>query len=127
LSAALLLLVLPTTGRMLHASAADAPGSVAQHGAHRGSSTPQPGHHAHRGHAVRDGDESGGQAPHPRPATGPDCDYCPLLASLVATARVPFAPQAIPAASASLTLPATPRLPWLHPNGLGSRGPPLHG
>ncbi len=64
-------------------------------------------------------------APPPRPAH--DCDYCPLLAGLVALAVVAllFWPQALPA-------PATHfrdarRIATRHPSGLGSRGPPLHG
>ena len=64
-------------------------------------------------------------APAPRPAH--DCDYCPLLAGLVALAVVTLLlwPQALPA-------PATHfrdarRIATRHPSGLGSRGPPLHG
>jgi len=55
---------------------------------------------------------------------GADCAYCPLLAGLV----VGFAVVLGLFAQAALLRPRAglppPRLPWHHPSGLGSRGPP---
>src|SRR5690554_1761377 len=127
LSAALLLLLLPTTGRILQVQASDAGGGIAQHDARGNTGAPQAGHHAHHGnHAAPGIEDRGATPPDPRAAAAADCDYCPLLASLVAIAA-PLAPLSVPAARVSPSVPATPRRAWLHLNGLGSRGPPLHG
>lgn len=109
LVAALLLVLVPTIGRVAHAAAGDAgqpPGAQAHHG-HAA--------HAHAGHGE----------PEPRPAIGdPDCDYCPLLAAMAMAADVAFDLAHVPRAVAADSAPRAPRLRWWHPNGLGSRGPP---
>ncbi|WP_132999328.1 DUF2946 family protein [Luteimonas arsenica] len=112
LAAALLLLAVPTVGRFVHAS----PGAAHVHG--------QAGHgHAHHSDAADPGKR------HPsRPAPGDsDCDYCPLLAAMAALPGVPFLLAALPSAPPSCLSVGAPRLPWLYPTGLGSRGPPLRG
>lgn len=126
LAAVLLLLVVPTTGRVVHAqmpmepAAGDAgheghEGGHAEHVAHQA----QHGHHAH--HGGQDGD--GGRA-----AIGdPDCEYCPLLASLVASAAIVFDASHHAPHIAAAAVPLSPRLRWRHPSGLGSRGPPRAG
>lgn len=122
LAAVLLLVLVPTAGRVLQASAADAFASVAQDDGRGG--------HAWHGHHVAHGAGEGKrQAPRPQPlpADGPDCDYCPLLASMAGVAQPVFQLQPVGAVPASLSPRAAPRLRWLHPNGLGSRGPPLRG
>ena len=64
--------------------------------------------------------------PGPMPHPGMDCDYCPILAAtLAAVAIVLLFPPPIwrtdpPTARRSLR-----NLGFLHPCGLGSRGPPL--
>lgn len=115
LVAALFLLLVPTTTRLLDA----VHGVHAAHGVHGAA---HDGAHArHRLH--------GGAGPgETRPAIGdPDCDYCPLLAALVAPAPVLFTLAALPATTAPGTVPPPPSVAWLHPNGLGSRGPPRVG
>lgn len=116
LLALLLLVSVPTASRLEH---------TAGHG-HAAVSAPGHGHHGHHGqHAATP--RADGRAP-PRPAPGDaDCDYCPLLSSLLASVALPFSPHIAPRLAAALPWPASPRLPWLHPSGLGSRGPPLHG
>lgn len=118
LVALLLLVALPTAGRLVHAAAA---------GGHAAHSVQ---HAAHGNHATHQAaTPAGGRAPGQlRPAPGDaDCDYCPLLASLLVAARVHFLRADAPRTPALPTLPAAPRLAWLHPSGLGSRGPPLRG
>lgn len=123
LVALLLLVAVPTAGRLVHAAA----GGHASHAAHHAGHAEHAAHADHANHrAVPPAD---GRAPGtPRPAPGDaDCDYCPLLASLLAAVQVAFVPAGAPRTSATRTPPAPPRLPWLHPSGLGSRGPPLRG
>jgi len=53
-----------------------------------------------------------------------DCDYCPLLHSLLATPGVALraiGEAALPAPQFRMVAAA---LPWQYPSGLGSRGPP---
>lgn len=119
LLAALLLLSVPTAGRLVHVAAGSA------HAAHGGI------HAAHANHA-RPIDADSGHSTRsdraPRPAPGDvDCDYCPLLTAVLASAPVAFTLAALPPARPSAVPRAAPRLPWLHPNGLGSRGPPALG
>ncbi|MEN1958481.1 DUF2946 family protein [Luteimonas changyuni] len=112
LAAALLLMLVPTTTRLL-----DAPGEarVAQAPVHDG------GHARHRGH-------DGGAPGDARPAIGdPDCDYCPLLAAFTHSAPVVFKAFALPLPTPPALAPTAPSVAWLHPNGLGSRGPPRVG
>ena len=123
----LLLVLVPTTGRVVHASAAGADaGAEGMHGH-------GPGHAAHAAsalharHAHHGADDARGGSDG-RPAIGdPDCDYCPLLASMLAAHGVALVAAQLPDASAPAVAPRAPRLRWLHPFGLGSRGPPLHG
>lgn len=115
LVAALFLLLVPTTTRLLEAT----------HGGHDAYVT-----HGlvHDGAHARHGLQGGTDPSDTRPAIGdPDCDYCPLLAALVAPVPVLFKPVALPAATAPGLAPYAPSIDWLHPNGLGSRGPPRVG
>lgn len=117
LLAALLLLAVPTMGRLLHAGPAHGPVAAAD-GAR---------HHAHGpAHApARAAEGAGGDT---RPAPGDaECDYCPLLTALAAMAAPAWRPVAAPGASMPRPALAAPRRAWLHPNGLGSRGPPHAG
>lgn len=114
LLAALMLVAVPTAGRVLHVSGGTAQARIAHLAA---------GHHAHAA-PVADG----------RPALAPlaapgdaDCDYCPLLSSLITATRFATTPAALLPPAATPASPVAPRLPWLHPSGLGSRGPPLFG
>lgn len=126
MAAVILLLVLPTAGRMLQAPGADASVTAPGH-AGRDHLAPQAAHAHHGRHATQAAGHGEQPVLPPVPVDGPDCDYCPLLASLVAVAQPGFALPGGAAASAVFPARAAPRLPWLHPNGLGSRGPPLHG
>ncbi|MCF7222514.1 DUF2946 family protein [Lysobacter sp. TLK-CK17T] len=71
-------------------------------------------------------DEAGADMPgKPSGHAGADCDYCPLLASLLFLALClglfpPFKPQV-----STGRIGAGLRREWRHPCGLGSRGPPL--
>lgn len=115
LAAALLLLAVPTVGRFVHAS--PAAGQV------HGQAGHGHGHHAHHGDAAGHGKRQPS-----RPAPGDsDCDYCPLLAAMAASPEVLFLAAVLPPAAPSRPTVEAPRLPWLHPTGLGSRGPPLRG
>jgi len=115
IAAALLLVLVPTAGRVIHASAAVA----GTHAAHQGYA-----HARHAGHGAGHGRQDGDS----RPAIGdPDCDYCPLLTSMVAVPGIAFDVVQVPPATATAVGPRMPRLRWLHPCGLGSRGPPLRG
>ena len=128
----LLLVLVPTTGRVVHASAAAA--AAADEGMHRqGMHGHGHGHAAHAANALHAHHAHHGAADGPggsdgRPAIGdPDCDYCPLLASMLTAPDVALEAAQLARASAPAIAPEAPRLRWLHPYGLGSRGPPLHG
>lgn len=115
LLAALMLVAVPTAGRLVHASGAghDAAAHLARQD----------------GHQVHVASTADGRAPlAPLAAPGDaDCDYCPLLSSLIAATCFATMPAALLPPAATPASPAAPRLPWLHPSGLGSRGPPLFG
>jgi hypothetical protein len=65
-------------------------------------------------------------APDPAPHPGMDCDYCPILAAtLAAVAIVLLLPPPIRRAVPPTLRRSLPGLGFLHPCGLGSRGPPL--
>jgi len=55
---------------------------------------------------------------------GDDCSYCPLLAGLVIGFAAVLGLLASPPPQRPLTRQRAHRLPWHHPSGLGSRGPP---
>lgn len=116
LLAALMLVAVPTTGRLFHVAGGMAHTRVAH-------LAPEAGHHVHAAPAA---EGPARQAPYAAPGDA-DCDYCPLLSSLVAAARFATTPAALLPPAATPASPAAPRLPWLHPSGLGSRGPPLFG
>lgn len=115
LAATMLLVLVPSLGRL------------AGHGP---ASTPAPG--APTGHAMHAGH---GEAHAPAGTTIPaptddharhaDCDYCPLLASLLATALRPVPLLRYRDSNAPGVADIAPRVRWRHPTGLGSRGPPL--
>ena len=120
--AALLLALVPGIGRM--AQAAGVPALHAEHAHHVPGGVP--GDAAHAGSNPRS--TKAGDPPAPsdrRPAIGdPDCDYCPLLASM-AMAPDEVVVAAYPPVAARLAATfASPRIRWRHPWGLGSRGPP---
>lgn len=63
--------------------------------------------------------------PDPAPHPGMDCDYCPILtATLAAVAIVLLLPPPIRRAIPPIARRSLPGLGFLHPCGLGSRGPP---
>lgn len=118
LAAALLLLLVPTTGRLVQAAANGGAGHAAEHpahDAHRHAAGPQ--------HRAR-GDQ--GDAPALPAADNQDCHYCTLLASIAALPHAGL-PATAPVTAEAARPRSTLLLRWLHPNGLGSRGPPLHG
>lgn len=118
LAAALLLLLVPTAGRLAQA------GTSGGHAAHHAHATHAELRHAEGAqHRSLDDQRKASGTP---TADDADCHYCALLASLVAIphAALPAAPAGAGAAARSRS---EVRLPWLHPNGLGSRGPPLRG
>ncbi|HEY4529274.1 MAG TPA: DUF2946 family protein [Luteimonas sp.] len=126
--AVLLLAVVPTAGRLVHVSAGHGHAD-AGHAMH----APDGRHAAAMRGAlafstdVRDVvDPASPGAPRPAPGDA-DCDYCPLLASLLATAVPGVLSTGTLRHGFATSIPAAPRRPWLHPCGLGSRGPPLFG
>lgn len=115
LAAALLLLAVPTAARFIHAGMAAGHQSTVHGDAHAA-------HHVHAPAGI----PQDRQAPRPAPGDS-ECDYCPLLAALIGPPATFHAPAAPPPVPAALVAGDAPRLAWLHPTGLGSRGPPLHG
>jgi hypothetical protein len=132
LVAMLLMAFLPTIGRLA---------GTPEHGAHHlAALAATPSQHAGhgQGHAMHAGMQHHGMrhapapaaplAPteHPRSPHSGDCEYCPLLASLVGFA-VPSLPP-VPGGAATVPLPS----PVAHcaggvvVAGLGARGPPHH-
>lgn len=131
LFAILALVLLPTSGRL----AAQDPGGPAPSALPAAGTTGHahdhgPGHQAAYRHAPDASGATGpGEAPDsPRPAPHEghaDCAYCPLLASVLLVA-VPPMPQATGRQHDRWHPPLrTARLGYLHPCGLGSRGPPV--
>ena len=117
LAATLLMVLVPPLGRL----AGSGPATGAAHAVHDAA-----GHGSHGGHAAhgRHGAPAPPGGPEPAGTARHDCGYCPLLASMVP----PGMPRPTlrhghhhvhPALGA-----AEPLLPWRHPWGLGSRGPP---
>lgn len=121
LLALLLLATVPTATRLVHAA------HGVGHG-HAAVSASTHGHLGHEGHAARAVDpRPDGREPLRSAPGDADCDYCPLLASMLVSPVVLFFAGAMPPAPPARRAIGAPRLPWLHPTGLGSRGPPLHG
>jgi len=117
MAAALLLLLVPTVGRLMEAAPARRDCMCAEMCAAAGLPWTQ--------HAQAPGSQPDPHAVHhaKRPS-GVDCAYCPLLAALLVIA--------VSVWLACLRTPALRRAPrraslparWQHPCGLGSRGPP---
>ena len=136
LLAILLLATLPTLGRVLSATAPVLqPVTMPQamhhmagmaHGNHGAMATMPAMHHMPDGGALVPAPHiaqhpGGGQ--HSGHGEG-DCDYCPLLHSLLAMPGVALSAideAALPSPQFRMFAAA---LPWHYPNGLGSRGPP---
>lgn len=130
LLAALLLALVPTLGRLAQASTASRAAPVAQQALAAlctmegmkqvalpvlaAAST-----HAHLRHDVP------APMPHHPNDAGQDCDYCPLLASLVVLAVIALGLWPRPASACSVAARPAIRVARRHPSGLGSRGPPL--
>ena len=114
LAAMLLLLALPTVGRVLAGSSADAQGVWAQMCTMAGLKLVKIAP-----------DTSPIDPPAPKPMPGDDCAYCPVLGGLVLLLAWTLfaAPQQARTTSPSwrTLLPRT----FEHPSGLGSRGPPI--
>jgi len=128
LVAALLLAAVPTLGRLApqlvqaaHAAHVELVALCTSQGlAYVDPATLQAGAHDHAaGHA-----DHGGAPDRPHDHGAPDCAYCPLLLSLlVASAWLPWL-RAAAARSQLRTWSARPTRAFVHPCGLGSRGPP---
>ena len=121
LAAMLLLLSLPTAGRILSASSDDAQGAWAQMCTMAGLKLVKlaPG-----GEANPLGDAPGRPAPN-HLVPGEDCAYCPVLAGLaMLLVWTLFAAPTLPSRP-STPLRRSPLRDFLHPSGLGSRGPPI--
>jgi len=117
LAAMLLLLSLPTVGRVLSASSSDSQGAWAQMCAMAGLKLVKL---APAGEANPLADPAPG---HVMP--GEDCAYCPVLAGLaMLLVWTQIAPLHRPQRAVSPTR-RTPLRDFLHPAGLGSRGPPI--
>lgn len=116
-----LLLAVPTAGRIASAGADAAQGVGTGFGAVCTAMGLRPSSPALA--------DAGTPAPHPAPAMphpGFDCEYCPLLAAAVMLALAPaFAPWGFGRPPAPPSAAAARRLAFLHPCGLGSRGPPV--
>lgn len=68
----------------------------------------------------------GDPAPQPhKPLHGEDCDYCPLLTAVVALALWLAMVWPARAVAPSAVRLRAPHREYLHPCGLGSRGPPI--
>jgi len=122
LAAMLLLLSLPTVGRVMAAASPDSQGAWAQMCTMAGLKLVK----------IAPGGVSTSLAPGSLDAPAPkhvvpgeDCAYCPVLASL---AMLLVWTLLAPLHSPQRALPASRRTPlrdFLHPSGLGSRGPPI--
>src|SRR5690554_2080812 len=112
LVAALLVMLVPTTGRLL----AGAEGTAVATATHHGMVIQAPEPAA--------SDTAPAMPDTPAPGHREDCAYCPLLASLLSQAGpATLPPHANRLAARFADADASPRRAW-HPTGLGSRGPP---
>lgn len=112
LVAALLVMLVPATGRLLAGAEGTAAATVAHHGVVIQASEPTAP------------DTAPAMPDTPVPGHLEDCAYCPLLASLISQpgpATPP--PHADRCAARFANADASLRGAW-HPTGLGSRGPP---
>ena len=111
LVATLALVLVPTLGRMAQAFDAPAP-------SHAVSQAHPPSHHAmhHQAPALP-------KTPMPHHGDG-DCDYCPLLLSMVAPKPPALVAPEIALQPAPMPVVAMAPPPYRHPTGLLSRGPP---
>lgn len=117
LAAMLLLLSLPTVGRVLSASSADSQGAWAQMCTMAGLKLVK---------IAPAGDVGLPDTPAPKHALpGEDCAYCPVLAGLAML--LVWTLFAAPLASRRALPPwrQVPPRAFTHPSGLGSRGPPI--
>lgn len=115
LVATLALVAMPPLGRVFGSGAS----------AHHAVPTPEmaQGHHAHHamvasGHAVPEAPQ-----PHQHPRDG-DCDYCPLLQSMLGSVAPSLLPTEHLAPIAPQTVFRSAAPVFRNPTGLGSRGPP---
>ncbi len=117
LLAILLMALLPTLGRLAQSSArADAMPDMAMCTAAGMAQMPM---------ALFDHHAPAPDAGQPGNLLHPDCDYCPLLASLVLTLLAIALALLRTAVIAESPLRRPTHLARFHPCGLGSRGPPL--
>ena len=130
LLAALLLALLPTLGRLAQASTAPHTASIAQQALtalctmEGMKQVALPVLAAASTHAHLQHDAPAPMPHHPQGDAGQECDYCPLLASLVALAAIALGLWPRPASALSMAPRAAIRVAHRHPSGLGSRGPP---
>ncbi len=132
LLAALLLALVPTLGRLTQASATPHAASPAQEALaalctmEGMKQVALPVLAAASAHAHMPHDAPAPMPHHPQGDAGQDCDYCPLLASLVALAAIALGLWPRPDSSISITARPAIRVAHRHPSGLGSRGPPAY-
>lgn len=118
LAAITLMVLVPSLGRL----AGTGPATGAAHAMHAsgGHDAHKGGHRTHHSH----GTPTAPAAPQPVGIAHYDCGYCPLLASMVPSALAHIAWSTGHRNARMVVGAAEPRLPWRHPWGLGSRGPP---
>jgi len=109
LVATMALVLVPALGRMAQAFEAPPP-------AH------PPSHHAMH-HAMPMAPQAPMPTPMPHHGDG-DCDYCPLLLTMVAPKPPALVAPAIALQPAPIPVVASAPPPYAHPTGLLSRGPP---
>jgi len=128
LAAALALVTVPTLGRVAQACRTVAPGEAwsamcTAAGLAYVPATAPSGHHHHMASAGSMAPVA--PAPHQHPHDGGgDCDYCPLLQSMVGSSALALLPTAHLSPMAPQVVLRTAAPAFRHPSGLGSRGPP---
>lgn len=126
LGATLALVLVPALGRMAQAGHAAMPAPSHEHAAsHQMAAHDMASHdmasHAHHGASHAATPTPTPQAPH---HGGGDCDYCPLLLSMVASKAPALVAPAVALSPAPMPVAVVAALPYRHPTGLRSRGPP---
>jgi hypothetical protein len=123
LAATLALVLVPALGRMAQAGHAAMPAPSHEHAASHQMASHDMASHAHHGasHAPASTPTPTPRAPH---HGGSDCDYCPLLLSLVASKAPTVVAPAVAPSPAPMPVVVVAALPYRHPTGLRSRGPP---